>query len=88
MSLCPKCGINQEAIREMLTDSPGEHQTARVVIDNCPECRRAFGSWRSSPGGGDPSLQEPRFTAWPSPGQEKPTTCPPAPPFEGDGLNG
>lgn len=55
--VCPACGVNREALKEMLQESPvledngygwkvlvesENHATARLIISNCKSCLQYF----------------------------------------------
>lgn len=43
MTLCPKCGCDQEALAECcISPEPGERRLAWAIIENCPDCKEAI----------------------------------------------
>ena len=58
LGLCPSCGASWATLRECLQETPQwetngmggrvliespNHATARIIIGNCPECKKEFG---------------------------------------------
>ena len=41
--ICLRCGIDRNALREMLTGSRGNRVTAHTAIENCSSCKKALG---------------------------------------------
>ena len=45
---CPKCGANRDLLKEMLAEKPEglleteNHTTARIIVGNCSECKKAL----------------------------------------------